>query len=188
MPLPPNGPPKINFLNRSSSGISFFDISRYLRDKYLDGCTTPLGTSICPPPQINSHYLICVGRSKGLLLSKVSSSFMLMFFIRSWWETKSLAAMVSRMPGLAKCIALGSFGFAVMDCCFQVLVFSGSSMEPTIHDRDVGFGMKIFSHQNLRRYLILVAWPKGKRRCFYAYPDCMICVQPAPWPRCCVSG
>ena len=52
---------------------------------------------------------------------------------------------------VVKSVGVGIFGFAVLDAFYQILIFSGKSMEPTIHDRDVGLGLKITSFKTLRR-------------------------------------
>ena len=65
------------FCTAQARALVFFDISRYLRDKCFDlvwGCH-PQANPHMDPPKINSHYLICVGRSEGLFLSKLPSSF-----------------------------------------------------------------------------------------------------------------
>lgn len=61
-----------------------------------------------------------------------------------------MAGMSTKVPYF-KIACLGCFSYAVLDSLFQVLMFSGSSMEPTIHDKDIGLGTKLFSFHKLRR-------------------------------------
>ena len=59
--------------------------------------------------------------------------------------------MKNKVLTILKSAGLGFFSYALIDSLFQIMVFSGTSMEPTIRDNEIGLGEKLTSYKNLRR-------------------------------------